>query len=88
MDVKKVIQQFLAGEVLAKGGGKVDLEAGKSLFENGVLDSLSVVPLVTFLEEQFSVVIEDEEMLPENFLSVTAIARLIEQKLAQGGGAE
>jgi methoxymalonate biosynthesis acyl carrier protein len=50
------------------------------LIENGVLTSLQTVELVTFLEERFGIIVEDEEFDEVNFGSVEAIARLAANK--------
>ena len=45
----------------------------------GLLDSLSILKTVTFCEEQFGVTIPDEDVLPDHFESVRAIAKLVER---------
>jgi acyl carrier protein len=62
------------------GGREVSPE--EPLIENGVLTSLQTVELVTFLEERFDILIEDEEFDEENFGSVEAIASLVASKTA------
>ena len=62
------------------GGREVSPE--EPLIENGVLTSLQTVELVTFLEERFNILVEDEEFDEENFGSVEAIASLVASKTA------
>ncbi len=62
------------------GGRKVSPD--EPLIENGVLTSLQTVELVTFLEERFDILVEDEEFDEENFGSVEAIASLVASKTA------
>ena len=62
-------------------GGR-DVSPDEPLIENGVLTSLQTVELVTFLEERFDIVVEDEEFDEENFGSVEAIAGLVASKTA------
>jgi methoxymalonate biosynthesis acyl carrier protein len=62
------------------GGREVTPE--EPLIENGVLTSLQTVELVTFLEERFDILVEDEEFDEENFGSVEAIASLVASKTA------
>jgi acyl carrier protein len=52
------------------------------LIENGVMTSLQTVELVTFLEDRFGILVEDEEFDEENFGSVEAIAGLVASKTA------
>jgi methoxymalonate biosynthesis acyl carrier protein len=62
-------------------GGR-EVSPDEPLIENGVLTSLQTVELVTFLEERFDVLVEDEEFDEENFGSVEAIAGLVASKTA------
>jgi acyl carrier protein len=50
------------------------------LIENGVLTSLQTVELVTFLEDRFDILVEEDEFDEENFGSVQAIAGLVASK--------
>ena len=49
-----------------------------------MLDSMGIFDLVTHLEQRYGVVIFDEELVPENFGTVAAIARLVESKRGAG----
>ncbi|MFL6032745.1 MAG: phosphopantetheine-binding protein [Rubrobacteraceae bacterium] len=60
--------------------GGHDVSPDEQLIENGVLTSLQTVELVTFLEERFDIIVEDEEFDEENFGSVEAIAGLVASK--------
>ena len=60
-------------------GGR-EVAPDEPLIENGVLTSLQTVELVTFLEERFDIIVEDEEFDEENFGSVEAIAGLVASK--------
>lgn len=44
-----------------------------------MLDSFDVVTLVSELEEKFSIAIDGEDIIPENFSSVDRIANLVEK---------
>ena len=62
-------------------GGR-EVPPDEPLIENGVLTSLQAVELVTFLEERFDIIVEDDEFDEENFGSVEAIASLVASKTA------
>jgi acyl carrier protein len=72
------IRQFLVEDVFYDKELK-DLGLDDSLFAKGLLDSLSILKTVTFCEEQFGIAIPDEEVLPDHFESVRAIAKLVER---------
>lgn len=55
------------------------------LIEDGILDSVGVVTLVSLLEEEFEIEIPGEEMTPENFTTVAAVQKLALRCLHQRG---
>ena len=57
----------------------VDFEAIDDLYDEGVLDSLDMVRLVTEIGMEFDVQIPAEELIPENFQNVKTIMALIER---------
>ena len=77
-DARAAIRGWLQQNVT---GGR-DVANDEPLIENGVMTSLQTVEMVTFLEDEFGVTIEDEEFDEENFASVDSIATLVEGKAA------
>lgn len=71
---------------LARGKGIGDLCETDDLVEADVMDSLGIMKLILFLEENFSIKISDEDLTLENFRSVQTIYSLVEQKIKSGGG--
>ena len=55
----------------------VDFETTEDLVDEGILDSLDIVTLVTEINDAFDVSIPPEELVPENFNSAKAIYELI-----------
>ena len=53
-----------------------------SLLDSGLLDSLGIFELVAFLQDTFGIVVEDDEIVPENFETVTQISGYVDGKLA------
>ena len=51
------------------------------LFEEGIFDSMGLLNLIAFLEQDFKIKIEDSELDADNFGSVDAIASFLERKL-------
>lgn len=69
-----IIENFLFGE--ADG-----LNDDTSFLEEGIIDSTGVLELVEFLEKEFSISVEDEELIPENLDSIENVAKYIAQKI-------
>jgi acyl carrier protein len=53
---------------------------GSDPLASDAVDSLGLEQLVAYIEERFGVVVADEEMVAENFESVTALATLVDSK--------
>jgi methoxymalonate biosynthesis acyl carrier protein len=77
-DARAAIRGWLQENVT---GGR-DVADDEPLIENGVMTSLQTVELVTYLEDEFGITVEDDEFDEENFGSVEAIAALVEGKAA------
>ena len=73
------IKKFIAKNFLFSDDTSV-VRDDQSLMSSGTLDSTGILELIMFVEENFAVKIPDEDMLPENFDSVNAIAAYIERK--------
>ena len=48
--------------------------------ESGIIDSLGVMTLLSFLDEKFSIQVSGDDLVPENFASISAIAALVERQ--------
>jgi acyl carrier protein len=59
-----------------------------NLLESGVIDSLGVLDLVSFLQEEFSVAVEDDDLTPENFQNIERMAQFVERSPARPGPVE
>jgi len=55
----------------------IDITTETELIEYGVLDSLAILNLVSFLEEEFRLVVPIEEFVPENFKTPAAVATMV-----------
>ena len=64
-------------EILSSIHPDVDFEANDALADDGILDSLDIVTLVTEINAEFDVTIPAEEIVPENFNSAAALMELI-----------
>ncbi len=54
-----------------------ELTSDLSLLESGIVDSLGVLDLVGFIEEEFGIQAEDDDLVPENFDSIEALTRYV-----------
>jgi acyl carrier protein len=80
MDVADRVRGFLRDEVVLDANAPLDDDT--QLLE-GILDSLGLMQLVAFLEEEYETEIDDVDVTSENFRTIADIARLIDGRLAR-----
>ena len=67
-------------EILTEICPGIDFENEKALIDDGLIDSLDIVAVVTELMEAFDVELGVDDPTPENFNCVEAIEELIESR--------
>lgn len=70
-----IVKQFAVAQ-------RADLADDDSLIERGIIDSMGVLELVTFVESEFDIVLEDDEVAGDNFESIETLAAFVTSKLA------
>ena len=66
-------------EILTELHDDVDFTKETGLVENGILNSLDIVAIITEIDDRLDVVIPAEEILPENFDSAEALWALVQR---------
>jgi len=84
--VETVINDYISRE-LVQDPALLPLADETSLLESGILDSLSLLRLVVYLEQRFGIMVGDADLLPENFASVKAICAYVRTREAEKQGA-
>ena len=83
-DVEAVVRDYLIREVV-RGVKPEELTAGTRLVTGGLVDSLSTLNLVQFLEETYSIQFEAHEVSVDNLDTMADIARLVAEKRRAAG---
>ncbi len=78
-EVSADIRQFVIDNFLFGEGES--LRDNDSFLDTGIIDSTGILELVGHLQKQFSITVEDHELLPENLDSVTQVANYVCRKL-------
>jgi acyl carrier protein len=77
--IEQQLRQFVVNNFLF-GQGEDQISNHDSFLEKGIVDSTGVLELVVFLEKQYRIKIEDEELIPANLDSIDNLLRFIEKK--------
>lgn len=78
-EIRNSVHQFILREFLP-GESPEELTDETPLITGGILDSISTLKLVSFLEDNFEITVEAHEAGVENLDSVGLITRLIHEK--------
>jgi acyl carrier protein len=70
--MESIVNDYISREIV-QDPAMLPLSNEMSLLEEGILDSLSLLRLVVFLEERFGITVGEADLLPENFASITTI---------------
>ena len=84
--IEEILRQYIAENILFSTEGYPYLDDA-SFLENGILDSMNVMELVPFIEEKWGIKIEDAELIPDNFDSVSGLAAFVRSKQPLSVGA-
>lgn len=79
-DIKSALHAFILDNLL-HGEDPANLTNETELRESGILDSLSTLKLVSFLEDRYKVEFEANDLEPGNLSTIGAIERLVQSKL-------
>lgn len=66
-------------EVLSNEFPQIDFTASDALVDDGILDSLTIVSIISTLNMEFDIEIPYEEIIEENFNSIEGLAKMVER---------
>lgn len=71
---KYILENFLFTE------DESELKNTDSFLDSGIIDSTGILEVINFLEEEFNLQVDDDEMIPENLDSVNNVLAFIIKK--------
>lgn len=87
--MEAVINDYISRE-LVQDASLLPLGNATSLLDAGVLDSLSLLRFVVFIQDRFGILVDDLDLVPENFDSVDTICAYLRsrdvERAGQAGG--
>ena len=77
--MESVINAYISRDLVSKPE-LLPLKNDTPLLECGILDSLALLSLLVFLEEEFNIPVDDYEVIPENFNTIDAICAYVRSR--------
>ena len=78
MTLTQELQSFIKNDLVGDPNSP-EIDENEPLFEKGILDSMGLMQLISFIEEQTRLRIPNEEVTRDNFETVASIERLVER---------
>ena len=78
MELNTTIRQFIIENFLFEEDE--NLKEDTSFLEAGIIDSTGILELVSFIEENYGITVEDEELIPENLDSIANVVAYLNRK--------
>lgn len=79
MSITAEVEQFIVTDIAA-GRGIETVAHDRDLLADGIIDSLGITELITFLEAKYAIKVDDDDIDAENFRSIDGIAAFVEKK--------
>jgi acyl carrier protein len=77
--MESTINAYISQEIITKPE-LLPLKNDTSLIKGGVLDSLSLLKLVLFIENRFGIIVNDDELTPDHFETIDTICAFLRSK--------
>lgn len=84
MEIKETLRKFITENFLLSAGMDT-FEETDSFMDTGIIDSTGVLELLEFVEEEFKIKIEDEEIIPDNLDTLNDLTGFIYRKIENAG---
>jgi acyl carrier protein len=83
MNAAQSIKHYIRSELMAD---KQDapLEDEENLIDAGIVDSLGIFLLIAFIENEFAIKVQPEDVVLENFATISAISKLVTARHPNG----
>ncbi len=80
MDIGREIHDYLIRELAEE---RESFAPDENLLAQGIIDSMGILDLATFLETRFGIATNEDDLVPENFQSIATLTAFVERKLAR-----
>lgn len=78
MELSQQLRQFITSNFYV--ADTAGLKDDASLLDAGIVDSTGILEIITFIEGEFGITVEDNEMVPENLDSIKNLTAFVSKK--------
>ncbi|RME01250.1 MAG: acyl carrier protein [Calditrichaeota bacterium] len=79
MNVQEQLRNYIVSEFMYEQAAD-SLTADTDLLNQGIVDSMGILDLVSYMEENFGIQVSDEEITPENFRTLNTLTEFVNRK--------
>ena len=79
MSIEKKVKEYILDNLLFTDDSN-SLANEDSFLNKGIIDSTGIMEVIIFLEEEFGITVDVEEMIPENLDSINNIVSFVDRK--------
>jgi acyl carrier protein len=80
LNIEEALKKFVTEELL---NSSLEVEAEDNLLSDGMVDSIGMLRLVSYIEELMQITVPHEDLVIENFRTITAIVEYLERRKVQ-----
>lgn len=84
MNIEQALTAYLMKASEARGKPISGIDPNAAFMDSGILDSLFLLDFVVYLERCYQIKIPGEEIVPENFGTLAAVAEYLRRRVNQG----
>lgn len=83
IELSRVIEEFIITEICSELGLDVQsIGDNEALIDSGIIDSLGILKILSFLDEELDIDISSTEINPDHFINIKSICEMIEKHTA------
>jgi len=77
MSLTQDLIRFIEENLLEDSDG-VSIDENELLIDRGIIDSIGLMKIMLFIEDKTNLRVPDDEVMPENFQTVSSIVRMVD----------
>ena len=77
LDIEREIKTFIVSHFLS---GRAERMNSDGLLLGDTIDSTGVIELISYIQERFGIIVEDDEVTPDNLSSIANLVAFVQRK--------